>query len=201
MAEQYKYEIIKKLVETNGNKNHAALKLNCTRRHINRMIHSYKTKGKVFLFIATAGDSPVIHYHLTSNKPSSTYIVQNTTTLTLLTFQSCYRNVKIYLFQQVLSVLCFLRKVFFRRRLRMPQRRELVFFLKKKEKGFLQKGAYEDHWKYPFTWRCSSKKTTLRFFWRNDTDGCFCSSLVWNTKDITAHCHWWCHWVYSRSLF
>ena len=32
MKELYKYEVIKKLVDTNGNKKNAALKLNCTVR-------------------------------------------------------------------------------------------------------------------------------------------------------------------------
>lgn len=44
--EKYKYEIIKKLIETNGNKDRAALKLNCTRRTIDRLIIVYKEKGK-----------------------------------------------------------------------------------------------------------------------------------------------------------
>ena len=41
MAEEFKYKVIKKLVETNGNKNSAALKLGCTRRTVNRMIQGY----------------------------------------------------------------------------------------------------------------------------------------------------------------
>jgi len=32
---------IKKLVETNGNKKAAALKLNCTQRHVNRLIKEH----------------------------------------------------------------------------------------------------------------------------------------------------------------
>jgi hypothetical protein len=38
MGEQHKYTVIKKLVETDGNKNSAAIKLGCTKRHINRVI-------------------------------------------------------------------------------------------------------------------------------------------------------------------
>lgn len=48
MTEQQKYEIIKKLVDTNGNKKAAALKLSCTPRHINRMISGYKDSGKSY---------------------------------------------------------------------------------------------------------------------------------------------------------
>jgi nitrogen regulatory protein PII-like uncharacterized protein len=46
MKENHKYLIIKKLVETNGNKTAAALRLNCTVRTIDRLITKYKTKGK-----------------------------------------------------------------------------------------------------------------------------------------------------------
>ena len=38
MNEQNKYEIIKKLVDTNGNKKRAANRLGCTVRTINRLI-------------------------------------------------------------------------------------------------------------------------------------------------------------------
>lgn len=46
MNEQFKYETIKKLVETNGNKKTAAIKLNCTVRTVNRLITKYKQLGK-----------------------------------------------------------------------------------------------------------------------------------------------------------
>ena len=42
MNEENKYLIIKKLVETNGNKNRAAIKLGCTVRTVNRLILKYK---------------------------------------------------------------------------------------------------------------------------------------------------------------
>lgn len=46
MKEMEKYEVIKKLVETSGNKNNAAIKLDVTKRTINRLIKVYKTYGK-----------------------------------------------------------------------------------------------------------------------------------------------------------
>ena len=46
MNENNKYQIIKKLVETNGNKKKAACKLDCSTRTINRLIILYNTKGK-----------------------------------------------------------------------------------------------------------------------------------------------------------
>lgn len=42
MTQQSKYEIIKRLVEKDGNKLNAAIKLNCTVRNVNRLIIKYK---------------------------------------------------------------------------------------------------------------------------------------------------------------
>ena len=46
MNEQYKYEVIKNLVDHNGNKKAAAVKLKCTLRTVNRLINNYKANGK-----------------------------------------------------------------------------------------------------------------------------------------------------------
>ena len=58
MTEEFKYDVIKKLVETNGNKNTAALKLGCTRRTINRLIKGYKQEGKAFFVHGNKGRTP-----------------------------------------------------------------------------------------------------------------------------------------------
>lgn len=47
MNEQHKYEVIKRLVENNGNKKRAAIELGCTIRIIDRLIIKYKNFGKV----------------------------------------------------------------------------------------------------------------------------------------------------------
>ncbi len=44
--EENKYKVIKELVDHNGNKHRAALKLNCSNRTINRLIIRYKFEGK-----------------------------------------------------------------------------------------------------------------------------------------------------------
>lgn len=46
MDEQRKYEVIKQLVEDNGNKDRAALALGITKRQVNRLIKKYKENGK-----------------------------------------------------------------------------------------------------------------------------------------------------------
>lgn len=65
MEENNKYLTIKKLVETNGNKKRAAIALNCSVRHINRMIKGYKESGKEFFIHGNRGRKPV---HTIDNK-------------------------------------------------------------------------------------------------------------------------------------
>ena len=58
MNAQHKYEVIKRLVETAGNKNRAALELGMTRRHINRLIQAYKNAGKAAFLHGNTGRKP-----------------------------------------------------------------------------------------------------------------------------------------------
>lgn len=60
MDENQKYQIIKKLVDSNGNKKTAALKIGCSDRHINRLIKGYKEKGKAFFIHGNRGRKPAI---------------------------------------------------------------------------------------------------------------------------------------------
>lgn len=60
MNEQKKYDVIKKLVDTNGNKKRAANKLGCTTRHINRMIAGYREFGKAYFIHGNRGRKPAI---------------------------------------------------------------------------------------------------------------------------------------------
>ena len=48
LKEQEKYDTIKKLVETNGNKKRVAKKLRISERQVNRLIAGYKEFGKDF---------------------------------------------------------------------------------------------------------------------------------------------------------
>lgn len=59
MNENQKYEIIKKLVDCNGNKKTAALKIGCTTRTINRLIQGYHLKGKAFFVHGNRGKKPI----------------------------------------------------------------------------------------------------------------------------------------------
>ncbi len=59
MNEQLKYEVIKSLVDHDGNKKAAALKLGCTTRHINRLIQKYKENGKAAFVHGNRGRKPV----------------------------------------------------------------------------------------------------------------------------------------------
>lgn len=60
MNEQKKYEVIKKLVDSQGNKNRAAITLGITRRQVDRLIIAYKEKGKVAFVHGNRGRKPAI---------------------------------------------------------------------------------------------------------------------------------------------
>ena len=58
MNEQEKYEVIKELVDHNGNKNRASKKLGLSRRQIDRLIIIYKEKGKSGFIHGNRGKCP-----------------------------------------------------------------------------------------------------------------------------------------------
>lgn len=59
MNENQKYEIIKKIVDSNGNKKTAALKIGCTTRTVNRLIQGYNNIGKAFFIHGNRGRKPI----------------------------------------------------------------------------------------------------------------------------------------------
>lgn len=59
MKELKKYELIKKLVETNGNKRKVAIKLNCSIRTVNRLVQKYKKEGKAGFIHGNRGRKPI----------------------------------------------------------------------------------------------------------------------------------------------
>ncbi len=85
MKEQEKYEVIKELVDHKGNKNRASKKLGITRRQINRLIITYKEKGKSVLFMETAQSNLYIPKINQSPKILYYYTAQNIKTLILNT--------------------------------------------------------------------------------------------------------------------
>lgn len=58
MKEKEKYEVIKELIDHNGNKNRAAMKLGISRRQINRLIIKYKENGKSAFVHGNRGQAP-----------------------------------------------------------------------------------------------------------------------------------------------
>lgn len=91
MTENEKYQIIKKLIETNGNKQTAALKIGCTRRHINRLIAGYKSCGKSFFIHGNHAHKPV------------TTIPEETKLLVLNLYQTKYYEANLTHYQELLS--------------------------------------------------------------------------------------------------
>lgn len=55
MKENEKYKIIKKLVETDGNKQRALAKIGCSNRHLNRLIAGYAEHGKAYFVHGNRG--------------------------------------------------------------------------------------------------------------------------------------------------
>lgn len=60
MDEQKKYEVIKKLVDTNGNKDRAALTLGISKRQVNRLIVAYRERGKAAFMHGNRGRKPAV---------------------------------------------------------------------------------------------------------------------------------------------
>lgn len=59
MKAQNEYEVIKKLVETDGNKLSAMVKLGCSKKTIDRMIKGYKEEGKAYFIHGNKGRKPI----------------------------------------------------------------------------------------------------------------------------------------------
>ena len=59
MDEQKKYEVIKSLVDHDGNKDRAALTLEISKRQVDRLIKAYKEKGKAAFVHGNRGRKPV----------------------------------------------------------------------------------------------------------------------------------------------
>lgn len=59
MDGEKKYQVIKELIERDGNKNRAANRLSCTRRSIDRYIKGYKAYGKAFFLHGNSNRKPV----------------------------------------------------------------------------------------------------------------------------------------------
>lgn len=92
MDEQLKYEVIKSLADhPDGNKERAALKLGCTKRHINRMLAGYKAHGKDFFIHGNRG-----------RKPANTIPDDTRTTITAL-YSSKYYDANFTHFTELLA--------------------------------------------------------------------------------------------------
>lgn len=91
MNENEKYQIIKKLVDTDGNKQTAALKIACTARHVNRLIAGYKRSGKAFFIHGNHAHKPV------------TTIPDETKLLVLNLYQTKYYEANLTHYQELLS--------------------------------------------------------------------------------------------------
>lgn len=91
MSEENKYLIIKRLVERDGNKLNAAVKLNCTERTVNRLIKKYKLEGK----------SAFIHKN--TNRKPSTALDETTKKMIVDLYKTTYFDFNITHFSEFLK--------------------------------------------------------------------------------------------------
>ena len=77
MNEKEKYDVIKELVDHNGNKNRAAMKLNLSRRQIDRLIIKYKENGKYAFIHGNRSNNPVkiLYYFIRTNIKIGIFII------------------------------------------------------------------------------------------------------------------------------
>lgn len=69
MKEEEKYKVIKRLANNKCNKKRASIELDCTVRHVNRMLSGYLNKGKLYFIHGNRGRLP---YHSVSNELKDT---------------------------------------------------------------------------------------------------------------------------------
>lgn len=91
MDENAKFQIIKKLVDTNGNKQTACLKTGCSLRHINRLIAGYKEFGKTFFIHGNRGRKP------------ATVLPQDTRQLVLDLYRTKYYDANLTHYRELLE--------------------------------------------------------------------------------------------------
>lgn len=96
MNEQLKYDIIKKLVVSNGNKKNAAIKLNCSLRTVNRLIIKYNLEGKKGFVHKNRNRKPVTTFSDEVKLHVLIYINLSIPVLIYLTFLNYLLNMKIF---------------------------------------------------------------------------------------------------------
>lgn len=175
MKEQEKYEIIKKLVETSGNKDNAALKLSVSRRQINRMMKGYKEQGKAFFVHGNRGRKPATALSEDIRKRivslyQEQYFDANFTHFTQLLAgagrHSCFYNHNSTILEEhyILSPM-----------VTKAKQKRISAHLKAVQKTASHKEAVRNPKKSRCCGRCTYTKTTEGFLWRTGTDGCFSS--------------------------
>lgn len=123
MNELEKYKTIKKLVEENGNKKRAAIKLQCTVRTVDRLIQKYNEFGKEAFVHGNRGRKP----STTIPEETKKFIISYTRMTTLMriisSFVKFFLKITIFPFLQPPLIIGFVRKTFFLPKLNVIQRK------------------------------------------------------------------------------
>ena len=199
MNEKLKYKVIKKLVETNGNKERAAVALGRSVRQIDRMIAGYKAKGKEFFIHGNRNRKPV--HALT--EAQKTEIEQ----IYLSKYFDCtYTAFTEYLAQKeniTLSVdevrtILIDKYIFSPRTHKSTKKRIKKQLLKEQEKAKRKsKNTSQDS----CDGRCPPKTTKMPIFRRRNTNGCMYSFMVWKGQNGASRSNRRCHRTSSRIIF
>ena len=125
MNELEKYKTIKKLVEENGNKKRAAIKLQCTVRTVDRLIQKYNEFGKEAFVHGNRGRKPSTTKKFLKKPKNSLSVYTRMTTLMRIisSFVKFFLKITIFPFLQPPLIIGFVRKTFFLPKLNVIQRK------------------------------------------------------------------------------
>ena len=170
MNEQQKYDVIKSLVDHNGNKKAAALKLGCTIRTINRLISKYKKQGKSAFIHGNRGRKPA---HAISDALIDDIITLYNHKYYDATFSHACEllaeNDDIFISPSALTNIMYKNFIVSPRTTRTVRKR-------------LETQLHELHAKSSSKRKqdalFSLQASQICVFWRNDTNGCLCTFMV-----------------------
>lgn len=190
MNEQQKYEIIKSLVDHDGNKKAAALKLGCTIRTVNRMIQKYKAHGKEAFIHGNRGRQPV---HTISDELAADIINLYNNKYYDATF--CYACELLAEHDGIKISPSALRNIMYKNFITSPRttnvvRKRLASQLRQKQKNIKsKKQAIEIQASIVDIEQSHSNTFPMRLFRRDGSDGCFYPPVVRRFQKPPSYCY------------
>ena len=187
MNEQRKYEVIKKLAETNGSKQRATLNLQLSVRQINRLLKGYKEEGKAFFVHGNHGRKPVntIPYatrKLVVDLYRTKYFEANFTHYTELLERLEGIKLSVSAVSSILET-----EYIFSPRVTKSKKTYQKGTVTEKRKCKNDERKYANTGKSGCHRRRAHKTSQMCLFWRTAADGCFFLPLVWYKRNNTPY--------------